>query len=390
MNRSRILMYAAAFVAFLPAYGQQPASPAKPHQLKKRYIVRRPADAQTLTHESLLGQAAAGATIPFWAYNIVSPVDGKTYTGTMVGRNPGFHGHRPTYITTYIIPIVFTFAVDGGVYDPTVTDSCLNNSVLNMTLASPMFQNVSYTMSGVQVGTTEYVDAFQRANFWQDVKGTPWFTYLRPTVLPSVKVTVPADKGSSNFSISDCGDFTQFGLMDIDWWDTYLQTTLMPGLASKGVSPTSFPIFLFNSVFEYQGDQSQCCILGYHSAYTNSSNTLQTYSISSWDTSGQFGGDISVSSHEIAEWMDDPAVNNATPAWGNIGQVTGCQANLEVGDPLTGTDWGTVTMNSNHYTYTVQELAFFSWFFHQSPSLGAAGFYSNNKTFTAPPSGVCQ
>jgi hypothetical protein len=63
--------------------------------------------------------------------------------------------------------------------------------------------------------------------------------------------------------------------------------------------------------------------------------------------------------------MDDPLVNNATPAWGNIGQVTGCQSNLEVGDPLTGTAF-TATLNG--FTYHPQELVFFSWFSRDVPS----------------------
>ena len=29
----------------------------------------------------------------------------------------------------------------------------------------------------------------------------------------------------------------------------------------------------------------------------------------------------------------------------------------------------------------VQELAFFSWFYHQSPSLGVNGWFSNKGTF---------
>ncbi len=40
--------------------------------------------------------------------------------------------------------------------------------------------------------------------------------------------------------------------------------------------------------------------------------------------------------YEVTEWANDPYVNNATPAWGGIGQVGGCQGNFEVGDALTG------------------------------------------------------
>jgi hypothetical protein len=80
--------------------------------------------------------------------------------------------------------------------------------------------------------------------------------------------------------------------------------------------------------------------------------------------------------------MDDPLGTNATPLWGNIGQVVGCQGNLENGDPLSGTIFPPVLM-PNGFTYDLQELAFFSWFFRQNPSIGVNGFYSDNGTFTA-------
>jgi hypothetical protein len=51
---------------------------------------------------------------------------------------------------------------------------------------------------------------------------------------------------------------------------------------------------------------------------------------------------------------------------------------LEVGDPLAGTDF-TDTVGS--FTYHPQELAFFSWFYRQSPSLGLHGWYSDQGTF---------
>jgi hypothetical protein len=64
-----------------------------------------------------------------------------------------------------------------------------------------------------------------------------------------------------------------------------------------------------------------------------------------------------------------------------------CQNNLEVGDPLspnypTPTNPIQVTNNSTGVTYTLQELAFYSWFLGSNPSLGAGGMYSDNGTFT--------
>ena len=76
--------------------------------------------------------------------------------------------------------------------------------------------------------------------------------------------------------------------------------------------------------------------------------------------------------------MNDPFGNNPTKPWGNIGQVSGCQDNLEVGDPLTGT---AITDTLNGKKYHLQELAFFSWFYHSSPSLGVNGWFSSNGTF---------
>jgi hypothetical protein len=86
--------------------------------------------------------------------------------------------------------------------------------------------------------------------------------------------------------------------------------------------------------------------------------------------------------------MNDPYIINGTPAWGHTGQVAGCQNNLEVGDPLTGVEAPRVVM-PNGFTYHLQELAFFSWFFG-NPSLGIHGWDSDNGTFLTDAGPVCQ
>jgi hypothetical protein len=181
--------------------------------------------------------------------------------------------------------------------------------------------------------------------------------------------------------------------MDIIWWQPYVEGTIIPSLAAQGVNPTTLPLFLFYNVVMTQGPPtltgSTCCILGYHTAF--SSTTVQTYSVFDFDTTTSFGptsSAISAMSHEVGEWMDDPLGNNLTPAWGHIGQVTGCQNNLENGDPLSGTSFPSVVLNG--VTYAPQELAFFSWFFRQSPSIGINGWYSNNSTFTTGAGPVCR
>jgi hypothetical protein len=362
----------------------------------KYYSPPKKLDAKTVA--KIQQQAAAGTTIPLWSYSIVA-YDGNTYQGMMVGRSPFFHGHRVTTIPTFLIPLRFTFADSGTVFDPTVPDACAPGgvSVDSLILASPIFQDSDFIINGVDVGSTQYLDAFQRGNFWKEVGGTPYHTVFSssPTVMPVVDVTVPTADGST--VQAGCGPS---GQMDIDWWGNYVETTIMPSLAAQGVGPANFPQFITDSVVETIN--GGCCALGFHTAYMNN-GVFQSYSTNAYDTSGGFGGDIGVMSHEVAEWMDDPSAVNPTPAWGQEGQVytappnpPNCQATLEVGDPLsptfpTPTNPFSVTLNGN--TFTLQELTFFSWYFGQSPSLGAGGGYSDNGTFIGyakpcPPGGT--
>jgi hypothetical protein len=134
-----------------------------------------------------------------------------------------------------------------------------------------------------------------------------------------------------------------------------------------------------------------CCILGYHGAYLDANGNIQTYSPVDFDSTGAFGSavaDVTDMSHEVAEWANDPTGGNPTPAWGHIGQQPGCQGNFEVGDPLTGTNLPAITM-PNGFTYHLQELVFFSWFYG-APSIAANGWFSANNTFTTDAGAACQ
>ena len=373
---------------------EQPAAPSKKHKII--HIVPK----SQFTREDLArisSQNASSKTIPLWTY-FITGYDGVRYgPGYMVGRAPYAHGHRSTTIPSYLIPVIFTFADTGTVFDPTAADPCSPNgaSVLSLVRESPLFQDAPFTMNGVKVGTGQYLDAFQRGNFWSYVGGTPYQTVFSttPTVLPAINVSVPVANGSTQLGI--CG---LFGQMDQIWWDNLLQTTIIPSLGSHGVGPANFPQFIFDSVVMYLNhDPSLCCALGYHNSYMNG-GVFQTYSANDFDTSGAFGGDTSVMSHEIGEWLDDPNGMNPVPAWGAEGQVAAgsCQNNLEVGDPLspgfsTPTNPFSVLM-PNGVTYTLQELTYFSWFYGGA-SFGSGGLYSDNGTFTGyalacPPGGT--
>jgi len=389
------LMLATIFCAAPAASDAEKRSAAASNEPKVVYIVStRHFSSEDLA--AIRSQSVSSETIPLWSYSITA-YDGRTYQGEMVGRSPYAHGHRSTTIPTYVIPVVFTFADTNTVFDPTAGNVCSPNggNVLSLVHGSPIFQNAAFSMNGVNVGNTQYLDAFQRGNFWSLVAGTPYHTVFssNPPVLPAVKVTVPVEEGSTQV-----GFCRPYGKMNEFWWDNLLRTTIIPGLASEGVGPANFAQFIFDSVVMYLGDPSQCCVGGYHSSYLNN-GVFQTYSANFVDTSGVFGGGTTAMSHEVAEWMDDPTGGNPVPGWGAEGSVHApfCQINLEVGDPLspgfgTPTNPFSVSM-PNGVTYTLQELAYVSWFYGQVPSLGSGGGYSDNGTFLGyakpcPPGGT--
>ncbi|HEY1962031.1 MAG TPA: hypothetical protein VGG69_06410 [Rhizomicrobium sp.] len=335
-------------------------------------------------------QAASGATLPLWSRAVST--GGVRYVYDMVGRNPFVtQTVTTTNIKAVVIPIVFTFTSwSNTVFDPTHRDVACSPAgpARTLTQASPLFNPVVGYPGGTYVGTGQYVDLFQRANYFSQTNpsGINPDYHVNLTYTPNGGYAIPVSGG--DVITTPCGG--HLGLIDISTWDNYIQTTLFPALAAHSppiAPPNTLPIFLLYNVVLYDGSFGNCCILGYHSAFNDPAyaNAFHTYSSVEFDATQEFSGvsDISAMSHEIAEWMDDPAGNNPTPSWGNIGQVTGCQANLEVGDPLSGT-LTQIYMPSNGYTYHVQDFTFTSWFYRQKPSTGVNGWYSFLGSFLTP------
>jgi hypothetical protein len=334
-------------------------------------------------------QATSGATIPLWSH--IATTAGTHYTYQMVGHSPFVaQTNQTTDIRAVIIPIAFTFTSFGNtVFDPSQADHTCSpaGTAVALTKASPIFNAINGNIWSTSVGTGEYVDLFQRANYntQTNPSGVNPNYHTNLTYSQAAKISINVTGG--DVVAGTCGNI---GLLDINNWDNYIQTTIFPALAAQSPqvgTPRMLPIFLLYNVVLFNGSESNCCILGYHSAFNDPSyaNAFHTYSSVEFDTNRAFTGvmDISAMSHEIAEWMDDPSGTNPTPSWGNIGQVSGCQANLEVGDPLSGT-LSQIYMASNGYTYHVQDLAFTSWFYRQKPSTGVNGWFSFLGTFITP------
>jgi hypothetical protein len=378
-----MFLIATALAAAAPAFSQPVNQPLRWYATVKPWR-EGPA-------EAALRQSAAAATIPLAGYGITSSRDGNNYSGTIVGRNPLFHGARTTKIPVFIVPLVVVEPDTGHAFDPTAADpsGCLPSGTTGLSLSqgSPIFQVPPnhWTMNSTDVGSGQYNDVFQRAEFFDNVSvtGDRYHTALTVSTLGAQTFDVPAGQGQTidATQFGGCGDL---GTVDVTTMDNFLTGTLIPALAGQGVGPTNFPFFLLYNVVMTEG--GGCCILGYHGA---TGSPLQTYSPTDFDSTGVFTGvgNTSVLAHEIGEWLNDPTGNNPTPAWGHTGQVSGCQNNFEVGDPLTGTNFPPVKM-PNGFTYELQELAFFSWFYG-APSIGAGGLFSNNGTFSKDAGAPC-
>jgi len=363
--------------------------------------------------------AAAGKTsganlLPVFNYQVVSSRDGHLYQGVIVGANPLTRGSAAKVsVKAQLIPVVLHFhtlgvAVDlkTGIVstaagdrtsDPTMPDTACFAGPVNVPVdavsQSPLFKNADFNFGGTDVGTTQYIDAFQRGNFWSEIDRNNYHTLLNLQMLSPWVIDVPADLGLSlNPDIFQpafglCGPE---GLVEID----FLRAAVVAELANrKDVNPGTFPMFMLYNAGMPVGDPTNlgnCCVGGFHSINPAGPITFQTFSPFDFDVSGLFltaFNSTAVASHEIAEWVNDPYIINRTPLWGHTGQVAGCQGNLEVGDPLSGTEAPRI-VGKNGITYRLQELAFFSWFFGD-PSLGIHGWDSNNGTFLSDAGPVC-
>jgi hypothetical protein len=337
-----------------------------------------------VSRSALQRMSDASTTVPIWTGH--TGAFGSAYTYQMVGKDPFVTLASPsTSVPVDIIPVKITIGSD--TFDPTTPNACTGaNSVDTLVQQSPLFRTRTYIFGGTNIGNVQYIDGFQRSNFWSQTGGGAnpgYHVTFSPVVLHSaISVTVPAADSGILVS-SGC---QPLGEMDSSWWQNYIQTVLLPTHPNL-TNPTRLPVIVLDNVVEYSG--SLCCIIGFHGAYTASGGGIQTYAQSDYESTGDFGAglqDVAAISHEIGEWMDDPFGGNPTPAWGHIGQVSGCQGNLEVGDPLSGTE--ITAKMPNGITYHPQELAFWAWYYRR-PANGINHWFSLNGTFRKNAGPVC-
>ena len=288
------------------------------------------------------------AAIPLTTWNGSFIYKSKTYKYNMVGTGPGTG--TSTTIRIFIIPVKLSYVTSSGtkVFSP-LTKLSNGQTVIQNTLASPVFKSgVDFTSGGINLGNTQYIDAFQRGNFWGKVKTHLGYHLLlgTPTVLPTLALTVPKADGkvATEFGI-------KVGTADIFWFDSQLEAYIT---AHPQIVPNSLPIFVtFDS---YLTETGGCCIGGYHSSF-GSLSAPQAYAHFTYvNHAGIFAQDVSALSHEVAEWADDPLVVNTN------GNPVPC-GTLEVGDPEEGfPNYGAFPYTLNGFTYNLQDLTFLPYF----------------------------
>jgi len=302
---------------------------------------------------------------------------GKAYPFTMVGKKP--QSNKTTQIPVQIIPISLffeEFADENGV--PIVLDP---GAIMPRVQASPNFHDAEYA-----TGTTQFADAVQRAEF-DAVAGKDWHTLLgAPKLLKPLRIAVP--RGDAKV-YRNPSTGVLYAIVDTDFFLSQLNTIIqMANLSSDALA-----IALTQNVFlAPQKDIKKCCVLGFHTSFDTGEMAqvkfVQTFIWASWVEQGILGpglADVTPMSHEISEWMNNPFGSNAVPSW-QVPNSTGCQSNLETGDPLALMPNAGYPVLIDGFTYHPQNQVLMQWFQRGATSDAFEGALSfpDQSMMTAP------
>ncbi len=354
----QLLALALAILAGVTGLLAQQAHP----NLSPRYATVRPATPISPQAFEALGKD--GKVIPTWG--ALFRYNNKFYGFNMIGTDPS-QGSATSVIDTVVVPLAFRFA-DGTVLDPTMPRQCGGGaSALAITEQSPLFQNVDWVQGGVDVGNTQYMDAVQRAEWWNFANGSApdYHVLLNPVIADKLTISVPASEGSV-FS-HGCG---KYGDVEGLYFDTLLRRLIV----KLGLQPNQLPYFLTYDVVEDHG------VLGYHSTFNNTIFAAGTYVDLPLGPNHAYQ-DMVVMSQVLGSTFNDPLGTNLTPGWTSpVAPQVGCSDFLEAGDPLTGLSEPVQVPGIQHQFY-VQDLAFELWFAKAPASTSVNGWFSMFGTF---------
>jgi hypothetical protein len=430
----RLLVISALALVSLPVAAQrinvEMLKNHRPEELVRGRLDRSPdksihhlSAAERATARAAVAAAHGPALPPVYSFFEPSSRSNSVNYGFMVGTSPfskdDVHGSS---VHTFVVPLVFKvhqvatdFGTDAngdliltGITDKDATfdvtkpaPACLgsrNNVPFKLAVESPVFQNHHWVWGGTDLGDTQYVDAFQRANFWRALgeDADDYHVRLKPVdVLPPVVLDFPTGSGiglpqsSSFLQYSSCAPTV---LVDFSYFDELLDYIVIPKLAAAGVNASTFPMFIGGNAIWGQVIGALPIFIpeaaGYHSL--SDLDPSQNYGVTAFGDEPVFNWpDAMPLSHEVGEWMNDPDTANYVQLYTVAfpGSTPYCQGNYEVGDILAGT-FMPLVVGKNGYAYTLQEMAFFSYFYG-GPSLAVNGWYSNNNTLKTDAGPVC-
>jgi len=336
------MMSKIAQLSLLALAGLLPVSAVAENQPRPRSV--------TVANHYSLAPHNPSASLTQWTGSFTD-LTHKTVTYTMVGANPNTN-NTSTTIPVVLIPIRMEYGVDNGnlKFNPDGKIVANGLTVTQNIMASPIFKRgITFVQGGVNLGDTQYIDAFQRGNFWSAVSTNTNYHILlgAPKELPLQTIVVTPAQGKVENNPFGAG---KVGIMTLSAFDSKLQT-FIKNLGSQ-INPGVLPIFITFNIFL---TQNGCCVGGYHAAYGGAPGG-QTYAYATYvDAVGSFSQDVSMLSHEVGEWLDDPFVGNAV-------NCTNSKV-LEVGDPLINEpNYGAYPYTLKGFTYNLQSLEFLGYF----------------------------
>src|SRR5271165_1436233 len=184
---------------------------------------------------ALPGTPEPASTLQEW--NGSFTYNNNQYNFVMVGNDPSTN--QGALIPTIIIPVKIVLS-GGQTFDPISGGPF---SALARTLTSPIFDHTTdYTQGGVDLGHTQYIDAFQRGNFWSIVQNNPNSHLLLGgatagiTILPELTLNVPAGSGHLGSPFGH-----QVAEVSYSYLDGQIRTIMTQ---FQQIQPNTFPIFM--------------------------------------------------------------------------------------------------------------------------------------------------
>ena len=320
------------------------------------------------------------------------PSAGRDFRFTMVGNNPrlGCTTVFPANISEVSLQLL---NADGSVFT-TVPFAPFEK----LTMESPNFEPLNYR-SGHRI---EYGDAVHRAQFF-NIMGHDWHTLMIPKVVNKVTITVPFFVNvqvngtviqARSYFTGTAADGSTFVLMLSPLFNFFFSNEFVNEINLGNFTTNGFNILMFPNTYLFNLNQNNpnvpggCCVLGFHTFFRDSvfpeSRWVAHYA--SWISPGIFGGgfqDVTALSHELAESVGDPFVNNPTPNWQFPGEpptAKVCQANLEEGDPIEVLANATIPIEVKEgkfdFVYHPQNIPLLQWFEMGATSSAIDGAFS--------------